>query len=148
MLIIEVWIEGWIANQKLNAFLTNRCNSYILQVINGKVPIPPVWWQFLQFELMFLINYLSKTLIQTVGTATKLGDWNIKITTQNIQRRLKQTAIVMFWNLLKTNRIFKCLLVIYMFDIMLGDIFDWHEAVIFFSLGSNFSSSSIANQEA
>ena len=99
MLIIEVWIEGWIANQKLNAFLINRCNSYILQVINGKVPIPPVWWQFLQFELMFLINYLSKTLIQTVGTATKLGDWNIKITAQNIQRRLKQTAIVMFWKL-------------------------------------------------
>ena len=76
MLIIEVWIEGWIANQKLNAFLINRCNSYILRVINGKVPIPPVWWQFLQFELMFLINYLSKKLIQTVGTATKLGDWN------------------------------------------------------------------------
>ena len=148
MLIIEVWIEGWIANQKPNAVLINRCNSSILQVINCKVPIPPVWWQFLQFELMFLINYLSKTLIQTVVTATKLGDWNIKITTQHIQRRLKQTAIVMFWNLLKTNRIFKCLLVIYMFDIMLGDIFDWHEAVIFFSLGSNFSSSSIANQEA
>ena len=32
----------------------------------------PVWWQFLLFELMFLINNLSKTLIQTVGTATKL----------------------------------------------------------------------------
>ena len=109
MLIIEVWIEGWIANQKLNAFLTNRCNSYILQVINGKVPIPPVWWQFLQFELMFLINYLSKTLIQTVGTATKLGDWNIKITAQNIQRRLKQTAIVMFWKLAEDKQNFQIL---------------------------------------
>ena len=32
----------------------------------------PVWWWFLLFELMFLINNLSKTLIQTVGTATKL----------------------------------------------------------------------------
>ena len=32
----------------------------------------PVWWRFLLFELMFLINNLSKTLIQTVGTATKL----------------------------------------------------------------------------
>ena len=32
----------------------------------------PVWWGFLLFELMFLINNLSKTLIQTVGTATKL----------------------------------------------------------------------------